>query len=302
MNRRALALIAALIFGYCAVLAVQVTPAAAQPAAPPPDAGAAETPCLGGDPFNLSTLRDVISADVPPSSPVTINQHMLVTYMGAGTWMTPTTDAFPPDSLTTGNPAPAEPAEADTHYGTTQFRVFNTRTQFMFRVSLSEAMLKAISTCHEQSGRTSASSSASDFGAVEGLFPLYLPLLYHAAGTSAAVPDQSAPNGWSNGTDTRIVFTPTTKWPWRTITEASLQSNNSPESLCTMTLIGPRHMITAAHCLVNFGTSAFFGWQLTPGRDGINVKPYGSTSATPNPPPGHKSWYFVPDSVDELEH
>jgi V8-like Glu-specific endopeptidase len=59
--------------------------------------------------------------------------------------------------------------------------------------------------------------------------------------------------------------------------------------------VGPRHLITAAHCLVNFGTSNWKTRVLTPGRDGQNVMPYGQTQITANPPPGVESWYIVPD-------
>ena len=293
MDRRAFALIASITFAFHPTLAAP----AAQPAVPasPSAAPSTETPCLGGDPYNLSALRAVISGDVPPSSPVTINAHLVVTYMGTGSWISDTVDSFPPDSISTGNPSPVEPAVADTHFGLTQFRVFNTRTRFMFRVSLSEAMLKAIYGCHEQTARTSAKSSGSDFGAIEGLLRLYLPLLFHGPGPALAQPQLQAPDGWSNHSDTRIIRSPTTVWPWRTISQSSLQPNSSQESLCTMTLIGPRHLITAAHCLVNFGTTAWKARQLTPGRDGVDVKPYGSTQITPNPAPGHESWYFVPD-------
>lgn len=62
-----------------------------------------------------------------------------------------------------------------------------------------------------------------------------------------------------------------------------------------MTLVGPRHMVTAAHCIVAFGTSNWNTWTLTPARDGTTTKPYGTTSITTNPPPGTEAWYFVPD-------
>lgn len=94
--------------------------------------------------------------------------------------------------------------------------------------------------------------------------------------------------------DTRILLTPTTVWPWRTITQSSSWPNGE-QSRCTMTLIGPRHLITAAHCLVNFGTSNWKQRKLTPARDGVGVEPYGFSQMTPNPPAGQEAWYIVPD-------
>src|SRR5262249_24349722 len=114
MIRRTLAAIVSLFFVF-------TSPAAAVATAPLeiPDANEdaldGATPCLNGDPYNLPALRTVTSGDVPPSSPVTINAHIVVTYMGTGAFITDTVDEVPPDSSETGNPAPIEPEVADTH-------------------------------------------------------------------------------------------------------------------------------------------------------------------------------------------
>ena len=102
------------------------------------------------------------------------------------------------------------------------------------------------------------------------------------------------PGGWSNNDDDRILRTPTTLWPWRTITQSTGNASDT-QSRCTMTLVGPRHLITAAHCLVNFGTTNWKARTLTPARNGPSTMPYGQTQMTPNPPPGEEAWYIVPD-------
>jgi V8-like Glu-specific endopeptidase len=69
------------------------------------------------------------------------------------------------------------------------------------------------------------------------------------------------------GTDQRVKVNPTTGYPARTVGK---MLNN-----CTATLIGPRHAITAAHC-VN-GTSSF---QWVPGQNGDGTTPNGGPYTT----------------------
>lgn len=91
----------------------------------------------------------------------------------------------------------------------------------------------------------------------------------------------------------RTLHTPTTQWPRRTIINSSSAAADT-EANCTMTLIGPRRLITAAYCLVDFGTSNWKTQLLTPGRDGQNVAPYGSAWMDLAPLPGTEAWYTVP--------
>jgi V8-like Glu-specific endopeptidase len=132
-------------------------------------------------------------------------------------------------------------------------------------------------------------------GAIEGQVLLtYFPAIFLGPRPAGGALDLFGPQGWSNADDSRILRTPTTLYPWRTITQSSFSATDT-ESRCTMTLIGPRHLITAAHCLVDFGTTNWKARQLVPARDGVSVMPYGSTQMTPNPPPGEEAWYIVPD-------
>ena len=176
-------------------------------------------------------------------------------------------------------------------------RVFNTRTKLEYRVTMPDAMLRDLYSCHQRSGRTEAGGPSGD-GVVEGRYRVALPLV---AGTAAASGQGSAEHagdvqtaGWSDGDDTRELLTPTTAWPWRAITQSSFDDDDT-QSRCTMTLIGPRHLITAAHCLVNFGTSNWKTRQLAPARDGLGVLPFGASQMTADPPAGVDAWYIVPD-------
>jgi V8-like Glu-specific endopeptidase len=250
--------------------------------------------CLTGDPFELAKLADAIEDDSPPTGPQTINRHIIVERVGKGS-MTDSPSEMAQGPTARGNPNPTEPPADQTPLDNVPLRIFNTRTQFDFRVTFSDELLKTINECHERNGRTAPGGPATP-GAVEGQLFQFLPLAVRA-GTGAAptgVTGPVQPAGWSNGTDTRILRTPTTLWPWRTITNSSSGPTDT-EPNCTLTLIGPRHLVTAAHCLVNFGTSAWKTRMLTPGRDGMNVSPYGSSWMDPTPPPGVSAWYIVPD-------
>jgi V8-like Glu-specific endopeptidase len=91
---------------------------------------------------------------------------------------------------------------------------------------------------------------------------------------------------WSNNVDNRTQLSSgtqaTTAWPWRAIVEH--------DNRCTGTLIGPRHVVTAGHCLYSRTNAAWItGFQVTPGRAGNNWA-YGRSLM----PSGSFSWYFTP--------
>ncbi|MGH7888137.1 MAG: trypsin-like serine peptidase [Candidatus Binatia bacterium] len=69
------------------------------------------------------------------------------------------------------------------------------------------------------------------------------------------------------GTDTRVRINPTTGYPFRTIGQIDLG--------CTGTLIGPRHVLTAGHCVYNTVNDQWYSaLRFTPALNG-SVKPYG---------------------------
>ncbi len=88
---------------------------------------------------------------------------------------------------------------------------------------------------------------------------------------------------WSGGVDDRVRLQPTTTWPWRTIADMGG---------CTATFIGPRHVITAGHCLYDQKNAVFYKTlTITPALD-VGTAPYGSTKMPPKA--GESGWYFVP--------
>ena len=101
--------------------------------------------------------------------------------------------------------------------------------------------------------------------------------------TGRFAPGGVSTNAWSAGNDSRVRHTETTSWPWRTIGDMGG---------CTGTFIGPRHIVTAGHCIYSRSSFAWTsGFTLVPGRD-ANTKPYGQT--TMPPVAGQTGWYFTP--------
>ncbi len=95
-----------------------------------------------------------------------------------------------------------------------------------------------------------------------------------------------APKAWSNNSDNRVLRSSltagTTTWPWRAIAEHS--------NRCTGTLVGPRHIVTAGHCLYNRTSNTWAGsFFVTPGRAGGNWS-YGQSQL----PSAAFTWYFTP--------
>lgn len=72
------------------------------------------------------------------------------------------------------------------------------------------------------------------------------------------------------GTDERVRVTPTTYWPWITIGRIDLG--------CTGTVVGPRHVITAGHCVYNIDTDSwYYNLDFSPAQDGSYL-PFGTVT------------------------
>ena len=250
--------------------------------------------CLSNDPYNLDGLAAVISSNTPPSAPITINQHMTVQFVRSASMGDGGEDTSQQGKPLTGNPAPVELPANQARLDNGPLRIYNTRTGFEYRVTMSSTMLESIAACHEKQGLMEAGGPIT-LGMIEGQYPIHLPLVVQSANvTTNTVQAPQELQGWSDNDDSRIIRTPTTLWPWRTITQSSSWPDGE-QSRCTMTLVGPRHLVTAAHCLVNFGTNQWKARKLIPARNGPDVAPYGVSRMTPNPPAGTEAWYIVPD-------
>ncbi|MFN2178761.1 MAG: trypsin-like serine protease, partial [Candidatus Promineifilaceae bacterium] len=198
----------------------------------------------------------------------------------------PEVDDFMGADTARGDTDPKERDPEDVPPEEQVYNVFNTGNLWEYEVTMGPQMLDAIHARRDAAGETQATEPVDDPESLEMLLRLYLPMA--AGGNSSA----NARMGWSNGNDSRIIRTPTTLWPWRTISQFhSVGGNNSN---CTGTLIGPRHLITAAHCINRMGTNVWYTFGVAPGRNGVSTMPYGDSTIDPNPSPGDPvRWYWT---------
>lgn len=257
----------------------------------------AASPCLGADPYNLVHLVTLISATNPPTGTQRINPELDLEWIGTGNLVETAPALLPEESEGDGDPDPNEPQVDETDFRLMEMRVFNSRTLNEFELRMSQAMLDVIRNCHEDNGLTDGTESFDSLDDIETIHGSYLPLILRDSDLDQ--PDQAAeayapiqPFGWSNGIDTRIIRTPTTLWPWRSISQ--FRYGNSQQSGCSGTLIGPRHLITAAHCINEKGTNNWYTVRVTPAKNGPAIEPYGSSVVSTSPAPGTEVWYFTP--------
>lgn len=110
--------------------------------------------------------------------------------------------------------------------------------------------------------------------------------------------EQLVPQGWSLNDDNRLqlggVNSRITTWPWRAIVNFNYGGSNSG---CSGSMIGPRHVVTAAHCINSSGTNNFFAFTVSSERGGSQFLNQASMPGCPNlvcPNIGATYWYFTP--------
>ncbi|MFN2134830.1 MAG: trypsin-like serine peptidase [Candidatus Promineifilaceae bacterium] len=242
------------------------------------------------DPYGLLCLVEFISAPNPPQSVARFGDQLSVRVIGKGELADPPRDdGFRGEDTARGVPDPVErpvdkvPSEGQVYH------VFNTGNLWEYEVTMGPKMLEDIHTQRDAMGETQATEPVENPQSLELLLRLFLP--FAANDTSSS----TARTGWSNGSDSRIIRTPTTLWPWRAIAQFSSTGGSDPDnSNCTGTLIGPRHLITAAHCINRMGTNVWYTFDVAPGRNGVSTLPYGESVIDPNPDPGDPvRWYWT---------
>jgi hypothetical protein len=188
-------------------------PAAPDPATPPENAAISTL----DDPYGLTAMMRVISLD-PPRRHVRVNDDIDVRFVGKAVYahsapVMPISKvgrgSVRTDNIRSGGaPRPA------------MLRVVNAATGNDFLVTVSGRLLDLINAEGLRAGINRATEGVSDPLAAER------PPAPTTSAFDLTDPGHIGAASWSNGIDTRIIWSPTTAWPRRTITQLTYGSGN----------------------------------------------------------------------------
>jgi V8-like Glu-specific endopeptidase len=188
-------------------------------------------------------------------------------------------------------------------YGSVTMRAFNASTKLLYEITLSQELLDRVRKERESLGLNKASGSVEDPDTVERTTPgrseaprndRLVPRTTFFAATDDTQMARIQLVGRSNGDDSRTLKTNTTDYPFNAITLLVSPTFNLG---CSGTLIGPRLVITAAHCLNQQGTTIFYDLIVTPGMNGGSA-PYGNSKTLA---PGGPTWYWTSKQWEECD-
>lgn len=160
------------------------------------------------------------------------------------------------------------------------FVAFNPQSGNEYRIEIPPALLRRIGDAAARAGLTKP-GTAEPAGPERPDAVTTQPRVTRRGGASPLLRSVS----WSGGVDNRQRLSSLTKgtdrWVWRAIADLGG---------CTATMVGPRHAITAGHCIYNRKNAAWnAGFKVTPGRAGANFN-YGQVTV----PSAPFTWYFTP--------